>query len=404
MDIETLIIGGGQAGLTMSHALSKRGRPHLVLERGRIAERWRSERWDGLHFQTPNALVRLPDFPLISDAPDGYATGAEIAAYLDAYAAFIRAPIRCGVSVTALRPGFVAETSAGLFRAANVVVATGPFQTPIIPSLLPETSSILQLHASAYKAPSALPEGAVLVVGAGASGAQIADELLRSGRRVFLSVGKHKRAPRRYRGQDHVWWWIETGMDQTPPERRPADRSPIVHTGAYGGYTMDFRNFARQGMVLLGRAQAAVDGVMGFAPDLLENLAFGDAGYVRFMDFVDAHIASNGLSFPRDPEARVISATPASLEQPIRSLDLRADGIGTVIWATGYGLDFGWIDLPVLDAGGMPVHRLGVTAVPGLYFLGLPFLSKLSSVFLFGVGDDAARLAGVIAAASIALR
>ena len=226
MDIETLIIGGGQAGLTMSHALSKRGRPHLVLERGRIAERWRSERWDGLHFQTPNALVRLPDFPLISDAPDGYATGAEIAAYLDAYAAFIRAPIRCGVSVTALRPGFVAETSAGLFRAANVVVATGPFQTPIIPPLLPETSSILQLHASAYKAQSALPEGAVLVVGAGASGAQIADELLRSGRRVFFSVGKHKRAPRRYRGQDHVWWWIETGMDKTPPERRPADHSP----------------------------------------------------------------------------------------------------------------------------------------------------------------------------------
>ncbi len=395
--VETLIIGGGQAGLTMSQALSKHGRPHLVLERGRVAERWRSERWDGLHFQTPNALVRLPDFPLPADHPNGYATGAKIAAYLDAYATFIEAPVRCGVSVTALRRGFVAETSAGEFRARNVVVATGPFQRPIVPPLLPETPGILQLHASAYKSPGRLPEGAVLVIGAGASGAQIADELMRAGRRVYFSVGKHKRAPRRYRGQDHVWWWIETGMDQTPPERRPADRSPIVHTGAYGGYTMDFRDFARQGMVLLGRAEAAVDGVMGFAPDLLDNLAHGDAGYLGFLDFVDAHIASHGLSFPEDPDARVISPTPAALAEPIRSLDLHVEGIATVIWATGYGMDFGWIDLPVLDARGMPVHRLGATDVPGLYFLGLPFLSKLSSAFLFGVGDDAERLAGVIA-------
>ena len=395
--VETLIIGGGQAGLTMSHALTKRGRAHLVLERGRVAERWRSERWDGLHFQTPNALVRLPDFPLIADNPDGYATGPEIAAYLDAYAAFIEAPVRCGVCVTALRAGFVAETSAGDIRADNVVVATGPFQQPVVPPLLPETSGVLQLHANAYKAPSQLPDGAVLVVGAGASGAQIADELLRAGKKVFFSVGKHKRAPRRYRGQDHVWWWIETGMDRTPPDKRPADRSPIVHTGAYGGYTMDFRDFVRQGMVLLGRAEAAVDGVMGFAPDLLENLAHGDTGYLRFMDFVDAHIAANGGSFPEDPDARVISPTPEWLAKPIRSLDLRAEGIETVIWATGYGMDFGWVDLPVLDARGMPMHRLGVTEVPGLYFLGLPFLSKLSSVFLFGVGDDAARLAAAIA-------
>ena len=181
-------------------------------------------------------------------------------------------------------------------------------------------------------------------------------------------------------------------MDQTPPERRPADRSPIVHTGAYGGYAMDCRDFARQGMVLLGRALMACDGVMSFAPDLQANLTHGDAGYLAFMDFVDAHIAAHGLSFPEDPGARVISPTPVALTEPIRSLELRAEGIGTVIWATGYGMDFGWIDLPVLDARGMPVHRLGVTDVPGLYFLGLAFLSKLSSVFLFGLGDDAERL------------
>jgi putative flavoprotein involved in K+ transport len=394
---ETLIIGAGQAGLTMSHALSKRARPHLVLERGRIAERWRSERWDGLHFQTPNALVRLPDFPLDDPDPNGFATGARIASYLDAYAAFVGAPVRTGVAVTALRAGFVAETAAGPFQADNVVIATGPFQRPIVPALLPDTPGVTQMHARDYRAPDTLPPGAVLVVGAGASGSQIAEELMRAGRKVYFSIGKHRRAPRRYRGHDHIWWWIETGMDRTPPERRPADRAPLVHTGAYGGRSMDFRDFARQGMVLLGRAEGAVDGVMSFAPDLLANLAHGDAAYQAFMDFVDAHIAAKGLALPEDPAARAISDTPAWLHEPIRSLDLRAEGIATVIWATGYRLDFGWIDLPVLDARGMPVHRLGVTDVPGLYFLGLPFLSKMSSSFLFGVGDDAERLAAMIA-------
>lgn len=162
---------------------------------------------------------------------------------------------------------------------------------------------------------------------------------------------------------------------------------------------MDFRDFARQGMVLLGRALTARDGVMTFAPDLLANLAHGDAAYLAFMDFVDAHIAGKGLSLPEDPEARVISPTPAWLHEPRRALDLPAEGITTVIWATGYALDFGWIALPVLDGSGMPVHRLGVTEVPGLYFLGLPFLSKMSSSFLFGVGDDAERLAAAIACA-----
>ena len=187
--VETLIIGGGQAGLTMSQALSKHGRPHLVLERGRVAERWLSERWNGLHFQTPNALVRLPDFPFVADNPNGFATGAEIAAYLAAYAAFIDAPVRSGVSVTALRAGFVAETSAGDFRAKNVVVATGPFQRPAIPQLLPDTLGITQMHARDYRSPGALPEGSVLVIGAGASGSQIAEELMRLGVRCISPSG-----------------------------------------------------------------------------------------------------------------------------------------------------------------------------------------------------------------------
>ena len=400
--VETLVIGGGQAGLTMSHYLSKRSRPHLVLERGRIAERWRSERWDGLHFQSPNALVRLPDFPFPHPDPNAFATCREIEDFIAAYAAHIDAPVRCGTGVTALRRhdsgiGFIAKTTEGAIRAANVVVATGPFQRPIIPAVLAGTPGILQLHAASYRAPSQLAEGAVLVVGAGSSGAQIAEELMRAGRRVYFSVSKHRRAPRRYRGRDHVWWWIETGLDRTPAEKRSPDPSPVVHTGAYGGHTIDFRDFAGQGMVLLGRVIGADMHTMTFAPDLLANLAHGDAAYHAFMDFVDAHIASRGLTMPEDREARITTPTPASLAEPTLQLDWRAAGIGTVIWATGYGLDFSWIDVPVLDARGIPIHRGGVTEVPGLYFLGLNYLSKLSSSFLFGVGDDAERLAGHVA-------
>ncbi len=398
---ETLIIGAGQAGLTMSHALSKLGRPHLVLERGRVGERWRSERWTGMHFQTPNALVRLPGFPLSLVNPNGYATAAQIADFLDDYARFAGVPVRRGVAVTGLRVGeggFIAETSDGPMAADNVVVATGPFQRPIVPPLLPETPDILQMHASRYRDPRQLPAGAVLVVGAGASGSQIAHELMRAGRQVYFSVSRHRRAPRRYRGHDHIWWWIETGMDQTPAAKRGPDRGPLVHTGAYGGGTIDFRRFADQGMVLLGRAERAVDGVMGFGPDLMDNLAQGDAAYFAFMDFVDAHIARHGMNSPEDPAARVLAPAPPGLETPVRSLDLRVAGVGAVIWATGYGFDFGWIDVPVLDGRGMPVHRDGVTEVPGLYFLGLPFLSRMSSSFLFGVGQDSAALAAHIAA------
>ncbi len=404
--IDTLIIGGGQAGLTMSHHLSKRSRAHVVLERGRIAERWRSERWDGLYFQTPNLLLGLPDFPFPHTDPNAYATCQEIVDFLAGYAAFIEAPVRSRVAVTRLSRGngefrYVAETSAGQIGATNVVVATGPFQRPIIPALLPATPGVLQLHAVHYRAPHKLPDGAVLVVGSGASGAQIAEELMRAGRRVYLSISKHRRAPRRYRGRDHVWWWVETGMMNTPPERRNPDASPVVHTGAYGGHTIDFRDYAKQGMVLLGRAQAARIGTMTFATDLVESLAHGDAAYLAFMDFVNAHISRQGMDLPEDPEARIITPTPDAFAEPLRQLDLPAAGISTVIWATGYALDFGWIDLPVLDQRGEPIHNQGITQLPGLYFLGLPFLSKLSSSFLIGVAGDAERLAEAIESSAV---
>jgi putative flavoprotein involved in K+ transport len=403
--VQTLIIGGGQAGLAMSHRLKQRGLAHLVLERQRIAERWRSERWDGLRFQFPNWSVRLPDFPFPHTDPDGFATSGDILDFISAYAAFVAPPIRCGVAVTSLRcrdgaSGFVAEISDGVIEADNVVVATGPYQRPIIPALLRDDADVFQVHASRYTNPDQLPSGAVLVIGSGASGAQIAEELLCAGRRVYLSVGRHTRLPRRYRGRDLIWWLSAMGIDQTPVEARGPSRLLPVITGAYGGHTIDFRRFAADGVTLLGRLEAAREGVIDFAPDLVESLANGDAIYSTFLDMVDAHIKQHGLNMPEDPAARAVLSDPLCVTEPLRRLDLRAAGVSAVIWATGYGVDFGWIGVPVLDARGEPVHCGGVTDMPGLYFLGLQWLSKLSSSFLSGVGDDAAVLADHIVARS----
>jgi putative flavoprotein involved in K+ transport len=400
--VETLVIGGGQAGLAMSYQLKRRGLAHLVLERHRIAERWRSERWDGLKFQFPNWSVRLPDFPLAHTDPDGFAATGDIVKFIDAYAAFVAPPIRCGVAVTGLRnrdggSGFVAETSDGPIEAANVVVATGPYQRAVTPDLLRD-ESVFQVHASRYRNPRRLPPGAVLVVGSGASGAQIAEELIRAGRRVYLSIGRHTRLPRRYRGRDLIWWLSELGIDRTPVAARGPSRLLPVISGAYGGHTIDFRHFAAEGVTLLGRLATARDGVIALAPDLAESLASGDTVYAAFLDMVDAHVDRHALAMPEDPAARVALPDPRCVVEPVRRLDIGTDAIGAVVWATGYRLDFGWIDIPVLDAGGEPLHAGGITAVPGLYFLGLQWLSRMNSSFLSGVGDDAAVLADHIAA------
>jgi putative flavoprotein involved in K+ transport len=402
--IDTLVIGGGQAGLAMSYRLKQRGLSHLVLERGRIAERWRSERWDGLKFQFPNWSVRLPDFPFQHTDPDGFAASGEIVEFICAYAAFVAPPIRCGVEVTRLRrrdgeaSGFVAETSDGTIEARNVVVATGPYQRPAIPPLLDERAGIFQVHASRYLNAAQLPSGAVLVVGSGASGAQIAEELLRAGRRVYLSVGRHTRLPRRYRDRDLIWWLSAMGIDQTTVEARGPSRLLPVITGAYGGHTIDFRRFAADGMTLLGRVTAASAGTIDIAPDLAASLTNGDAVYTTFLDMVDAHVKRHALDLPDDPETRAMLPDPRCVSEPLRRLDLRASGIHSVVSATGYGVDFGWIDIAVLDGRGEPVHVGGITDVPGLYFLGLQWLSKMNSSFLSGVGDDAAVLADHIAA------
>ncbi len=404
-NVETVIVGGGQAGLTLSHMLSRRHCSHIVLERARIAERWRSERWNGLRFQFPNWSVQLPDFPFPHADPEGFATSAEIVDFLTAYAGFIAAPVRCGVTVTALRQadggaGFDVDTSDGTIRAENVVVATGPYQVPVVPALLPNDAGLYQVHASGYREPGQLPGGAVLVVGSGASGAQIAEELMRAGRRVYLSVGRHRRLPRRYRSRDLIWWLAAMGLDRTPIEKRGPDKTLPLITGAYGGHTIDFRIFAAEGAVLLGRLESMSGRTLHFAPDLADSLRSGDAAYTAFLDLVDSFVGRQGLDVPEEPGARDMGGDPACVVDAVRDLDLDAAGIGSVIWSTGYGCDFGWIDLPVLDGRGEPVHREGITDVPGLYFLGLQWLSRMNSSFLVGVAEDAARLADHIAARS----
>jgi putative flavoprotein involved in K+ transport len=394
--IDTLVIGGGQAGLVMSHRLKQRGLSHLVLERRRIAERWHSERWDGLKFQFPNWSVQLPDFPFPHSDPEAFASNSDIISYIEAYARFVDAPVRSGVAVTRLSKGgetrYAAKTTDGTIAANNVVVATGPYQRNIIPELLRDLP-VFQVHSADYKNPEQLPPGAVLVAGAGASGAQIAEELQQAGRRVFLSVGRHRRLPRRYRGRDLVWWLAEMRLDQiTPEERGPARLGPVI-SGANGGRTIDFRNFAADGMILIGRIETAENGVIEIVPGLAESMADGDLVYTTFLDTVDAYVKRRRMDLPEEPEARTTVPDPYCVTAPLTRLDLAAEGISAVVWATGYGVDFSWIDLPVIDEKGDAVHRNGISSEPGLYFLGLQWLSKMNSSFLSGVGDDAAVLA-----------
>jgi putative flavoprotein involved in K+ transport len=401
--VETLIVGGGQAGLAMSEQLSKRGLSHLIVERHRIAERWRAERWDGLHANGPAWHDRLPGLPIPGVDPDGFATRDQMVAYFVAYADRIAAPVRAGVAVTALRrtadgAGFHAETSAGVIEARNVVAATGPFQRGVIPTMVPAEAGIARIHSNEYRHPGQLPEGAVLVVGAGSSGAQIADELSRAGRRVYLSVGRHERPPRRYRGRDFCWWLGVLGLwDAT--SRDPSVRHvTIAVSGAYGGATIDFRRLAARGITLLGRADGFADGAMRFAPDLADNLARGDASYLSLLDAADAYVAREGLDLPEEPAARSFLPEPGCVTDPILDLDVRDAGITAIVWATGFALDFGWLKVEAFDARGAPAHRQGISEVPGLYFLGLSWLSRRASAFIFGVEQDAARLAEHIAA------
>jgi putative flavoprotein involved in K+ transport len=399
--IDTLVVGGGQAGIAMSEHLGKCGIPHLVLERHRIAERWRSERWDSLVANGPAWHDRFPGMEFPGAHPDDFVPKEKVADYFVAYADMIAAPIRCGVEVQKVqkligRPGFRAETSQGAIEARNVVVATGAFHHPVIPDLVPRDAGVLQIHSNAYRNPTELPDGAVLIVGAGSSGGQIADELLRAGRRVYLSVGPHERPPRAYRQRDYCWWLGVLGKWDVSAPRPGAQHVTISVSGAQGGHTVEFRRYASRGMILLGMTRSYKDGTVAFSADLAENLARGDANYMSVLDEADAYAARNGLDLPEEPEARIIDPDPQCVTDPILELNLRDAGVTSIIWATGYAFDYSWLDVDAFDENGKPKHQRGVSSESGLYFLGLPWQSRRGSSFIWGVWHDARYLADQI--------
>lgn len=395
--VNTVVVGGGQAGLAMSEHLSRHGTEHVVLERARIAERWRTQRWDSLVSNGPAWHDRLPGMKFKLIDQDEFATKEQIAEYFEDYARHIAAPIKTGVEVTLITErengAFSLSTSAGDYEAENVVVATGPFQLPLIPEIVPADSGYLQIHSSEYRNPEKLPDGGVIVVGAGSSGAQIADEIQRTGRTVYLAVGPHQRPPRRYRGKD-LGWWLDVlgGWDVKTPDRT-TQHVTIAISGAYGGYTIDFREFVSRGMTLVGSVTSFAGGILHFAPNLKTNFDGGDAHFLSLLDQADDFVTKNALNLPIESDIREFGKYPECVSNPILQLDLEEAGIKTIIWATGFGMDFSWVKLGAFDESGQPVHNRGVSGIPGLYFLGLPWLAKRSSSFIFGVSSDAEYLA-----------
>lgn len=398
IQIDTLVIGAGQAGVAMSEHLSSLGVPHLVLERKRIAEAWRTGRWDSLVANGPAWHDRFPGLEFEALDPDAFAAKEQVADYFEAYAKKFNAPIRTGVEVqqvqrNAGRPGFTVETSEGVIEANQVVVATGPFQRPVIPPIAPEDNQITQLHSADYRNPQQLPEGAVLVVGAGSSGVQIADELQRAGKQVYLSVGAHDRPPRAYRNRDFCWWLGVLGEWDAETVQAGKEHVTIAVSGARGGHTVDFRRLAQQGMMLVGLTKSFDGAVVSFEADLADNLARGDENYLALLDAADAYIARNGIDLPEEPEARTILPEPACVTHPVLELDLAGAGVTSIIWATGYSVDYSWLKVDAFNANGKPQHQRGVSSEPGVYFVGLPWLSRRGSAFIWGVWHDAKHIA-----------
>ena len=393
---DAIIIGAGQAGLAMSHCLARHGVDHVILERGRTAERWRSERWDSLRLLTPNWMSRLPGWSYRGPDPDGYMTMPEVVGYLDAYARASAAPVETDTAVRSLRRtagGYAVETSRGPWRARVVVIATGQCDVPAVPAMarsLP--AAIHQVTPVGYRNPGLLPAGGVLVVGASASGVQLAEEIQRSGRPVSLAVGRHTRLPRTYRGRDIMAWLDGIGvLDETAEQVRDlaqARAQPSLQlVGRPDRRSLDLGVLRDMGVRLLGRAAGIDGGMLHLAGDLAQTAAAAQRTLGRLLARIDA--AADAMGAPAEgwpPALDLAAAGPGRL-------DLQAEGIRTVVWATGFRRDYAWLQVPVLDAEGELIHHGGVTPAPGLFVLGLRFLRRRRSTFLDGVGTDAEELA-----------
>ncbi|MFJ6082240.1 MSMEG_0569 family flavin-dependent oxidoreductase [Streptomyces sp. NPDC092369] len=396
------VIGGGQAGLSVSHCLRERGIEHVVVEANRVGHEWRSRRWDSFCLVTPNWQCRLPGYPYRGDDPDGFMVREEIVRYLEGYVAHFRPPLVEGVSVTRVRrPAggtYELATTAGDFTAEQVVVATGPYHRPRIPRAAERLpAGIEQVHSSAYRSPAQLPDGAVLVVGTGQSGCQIAEDLHLAGRQVHLAVGSAPRVARFYRGRDCVAWLDEMGhyarsIDEF--DDAGAVRMRVNHyvTGRDGGRDIDLRAFAKDGMRLYGRLTSIDGPALEFADDLKVNLDHADAVAEGIKDAIDAHIAARGIDAPTEPRYTPVWEPDGQAGE----LSLAEAGVTSVVWATGFARDHRWIEIPAFDGRGYPMHWRGVTSVPGLYFVGLPWQHSWGSGRFEAVGRDAEFIAGHI--------
>lgn len=401
--VDTVIVGGGQAGLAVSYHLSQQGRAHKILEQAsKPAEAWRNHRWDSFTLVTPNWMLRMPGAEYQGDDPEGFMPREKVVAYLEDYIERFRLPIQYGARVSSVEKygtGYLVHTDEAAVEADNVVIATGLFQQPNIPRLsanLP--AEVQQHHSSQYRNPEGLPPGAVLVVGSAQSGGQIAEELYQSGRKVYLCVSSAGWGPRRYRGQDIAWWMDKAGFGAVTVDKLPSPKMKFAPSarvsGKDGGRTLDVHQFARDGVTLLGRIQGAQGDKITLAPDLKENLAKSDKFQADLLKRIDDYIGQTGLDAPPAALPELRDGYDAEV---ITELDIQSAGVTSVIWATGYKFDFSLVRLPVVDEDGFPVQKRGVTDYPGLYFVGMPWLYKAQSGLLFGVGDDAAHIVADIA-------
>lgn len=402
--IEVVVVGAGQAGLAVSHELTRAGVDHVVLERDRVGQCWRG-RWDSFCLVTPNWFVQLPGHPYDGPDPDGFMPRDELVSYLERYAAGLQAPVQEGIDATSLRPGpdggFLLETSAGEIVTGTVVLSTGTYRRPHRPAgaaTLP--AGLLRIDVEDYRNPAELPAGPVLVVGSGQSGCQIAEELHRAGRAVFLACGRAPWFPRRLGERDLSWWALETGFLDAPVSSLPSPAARLAAnvqaTGARGGHDLHYRTLRKMGVTLLGHFLGADGRHARFAPDLGESVAWGDERRAQLMELARKLVAERGLPEPEIPEPEPFDA------QAPQELDLR--GFGAVVFAGGFRPDFAsWVRFPgAFDELGFPVHEDGASTVaPGLYFVGVHFLRKRKSSLLNGVGEDAAIVARQIAAQQV---
>lgn len=399
-----IVVGGGQAGLSASYYLQRQDIDHLVLEKHSLTHTWRNQRWDSFCLVTPNWQCALPGYPYAGDEPHGFMKKEQIIAYLDGFIASVNAPVRegCAVQRMAARPegGYLLDTSLGAFSADQVIIASGGYHTPIIPRLAERLpADIVQLHSEQYRNPQSLPDGAVLVVGSGQSGAQIAEDLHLAGRKVYLAVGDAPRCARLYRGRDVVDWladmgYYDIGVDAHPLREGVRDNTNHYVTGRDGGRDIDLRRFAREGMQLFGRLNGLQGSTLQFAADVAGKLDAADAVYNRINASIDKYIAEQGIEAP--PGAVYVPVWSPDAET--RELELAGSGIASIVWCIGFQPDFSWVQVPVFSGSGYPGHQRGVTAHKGLYFLGLPWLHTWGSGRFSAVARDAEYVVGQLGA------